>query len=209
MRFNYYTPTYRAWSGYAGLVILVFPIGIPLTYGVLLWRHRKDLNPDPRRVADELLASEASDDDDDDLKDLRTLARAARDARQLVDAEQTRGIEMHAKARAEQQTKVLDEEEQERDYRRRWPRLSAVALKDRKRQELPSTWQGAFPTHAAHVSSLEQSASLLDSELVHLHRDQNARVAFLSFLWGACARRAAVAPRCRRAARLARLRAFF
>ena len=185
------TPAYRAWSGYAGLMILVFPIGIPLTYGILLWRHRKDLNPDPRQVADALLASEVSDDDDQN--DLRVLARAANDAHQLVDVERKRGIEMHAKARAEQQTKELDEKEQEVEYRRRRPRLSAVALKARTRQELSSTWQEAFPVHAAYVSALEHSASVLDSELVHLHRDKNTSVAFLSFLWGACARCVAVA----------------
>ena len=39
--------TYKA---YAAVMIAVYPIGIPLLYSVLLWRHRHSLNPDSSNV---------------------------------------------------------------------------------------------------------------------------------------------------------------
>jgi len=47
------SPAYAAFYAYAIAMILVFPVGIPLTYGTLLWRHRATLS-DPSALASEV-----------------------------------------------------------------------------------------------------------------------------------------------------------
>lgn len=43
---------HRALQYYAGLMVLVYPVGIPLFYSVLLFRHRRVLRDDARREID-------------------------------------------------------------------------------------------------------------------------------------------------------------
>ncbi|CAN0013328.1 unnamed protein product, partial [Ectocarpus sp. 6 AP-2014] len=52
------TVTHTWYKVYAGIMIVVYPIGIPLLYAFILWINRDSLNPGPR--------PKATDDDDDD-----------------------------------------------------------------------------------------------------------------------------------------------
>ena len=40
------SPSYKAWTSYAVIMLFVYPIGIPLLYLAELWYHRKAINPD-------------------------------------------------------------------------------------------------------------------------------------------------------------------
>jgi hypothetical protein len=40
------SPGYKAWTGYAVLMLFVYPVGIPMLYLCELLRHRKAINPD-------------------------------------------------------------------------------------------------------------------------------------------------------------------
>ena len=40
------SPSYKKWEVYAGIMLFVYPIGIPLLYFAELWYHRKAINPD-------------------------------------------------------------------------------------------------------------------------------------------------------------------
>ena len=40
------SPSYKVWTGYAWVMVFVYPIGIPLLYFAELWYHRKAINPD-------------------------------------------------------------------------------------------------------------------------------------------------------------------
>ena len=40
------SPSYKKWTGYAVIMLFVYPIGIPLLYFAELWYHRKAINPD-------------------------------------------------------------------------------------------------------------------------------------------------------------------
>jgi len=50
------SPSYGRWRPYAVLMIMVWPVGVPLCFAVILWRHRAQLDPD------------LDDDDDDDQR---------------------------------------------------------------------------------------------------------------------------------------------
>ena len=56
-----YKPRYRGWSWYVVLMIMVYPIGVPLLYFVTLWRLRRLLNP---KEADLSREARLADDDD-------------------------------------------------------------------------------------------------------------------------------------------------
>ena len=40
------SPSYKKWSVYAGIMVFIYPVGIPLLYFAELWYHRKAINPD-------------------------------------------------------------------------------------------------------------------------------------------------------------------
>ena len=64
-------------------------------------------------------------------------------------------------------------------------KLRVVAVQFRSIKELPKSWEEAFPAHAALVDALEQSAYIIEEELVQLYRERTPSVQFLAFLWGA------------------------
>ena len=40
------SPSYKKWSVYAGIMVFIYPVGIPLLYFAELWYHRKAINPE-------------------------------------------------------------------------------------------------------------------------------------------------------------------
>ena len=40
------SPSYHAWKAYAAVMLFVYPIGVPVLYWTLLFRHRKQINPE-------------------------------------------------------------------------------------------------------------------------------------------------------------------
>ena len=62
-----YGSRHRRWSAYVGLMIAVYPLGIPLYYFVTLWKLRHLLNPQESDL-DAFERDEIDDDDDDDVR---------------------------------------------------------------------------------------------------------------------------------------------
>ena len=40
------SPSYHAWKAYAAVMLFVYPIGVPVLYWTLLFRHREQINPE-------------------------------------------------------------------------------------------------------------------------------------------------------------------
>ena len=51
------SPSYKKWTGYAVIMLFVYPVGIPMLYLCELLRHRKGINPD----LDSVVPNKASD----------------------------------------------------------------------------------------------------------------------------------------------------
>lgn len=47
------SPRYRAYVGFAGIMIFIYPIGIPLMYAALVWQHKKTLISKPALIREE------------------------------------------------------------------------------------------------------------------------------------------------------------
>ena len=50
---------HKFYEAYAGLMILIYPVGIPLMYFILLYRRRDELDPGQERFTHELGSEEA------------------------------------------------------------------------------------------------------------------------------------------------------
>ena len=189
-------------------MLLVYPVGIPCLYFVLVWRSRHKLDPDALFVASDVSCGGRLTDDSvpvtDEMHQLANSAILIHGA--AVDVEQ-KAVERHAEALDKQNTaraRLTSEDSQRaiehRAGRKTRSRLSLVheasraAVLDRvdRATKVPDKWEDYLQEEAAVVIHLKASAAVIETELVHKYRDSNPSVEMFSFLVGAYEVRVAV-----------------
>ena len=193
---------YKLMESYAYLMMVFFPIGIPLMYLYLTHQNRAFINPDPLAVLADILrvstvnlkrSTEERVPISDDMKMLAHNVLIVR-ARQMSLVESTTAL--HEKMLSEQ---TMRDEEEDRAFHERAlsenfstaKRISLLADVKLERDwrtndaRVAPTWQDAFPGTASVNDDLESACALMEASMVVTYRAADPQVKHLAFLFEA------------------------
>jgi len=194
-------------GGAAGyFMMLVYPVGIPCLYFVLVWRSRHKLDPDALFVASDVTCGGTLTTDSIVIsEEMQQLAKSAILIHGAAADVEQRAVERHTEDLEKQNTTRarLTSEDSQRAIERRGGRemrrsslvraaVAARATKLRDQHFVPDKWEDYLQEEAAVVIHLKASAAVVEAELVHQYRGANPSVQVLSFLVGAYEVRVAV-----------------
>ena len=193
---------YKLMEGYAFLMMVIFPIGIPLLYLYLVHKNRAYINPDPLAVLADILrvstvnlkrSTEERVPISDDMKMLAHNVLIVR-ARQMSLVEST--MALHEKMFSEQTAR--DEEEDRAMHERALSehfstakRMSVAADVKLERDwrtndaRVAPKWEDAFPGTASVNNDLESACALMEASMVIAYRAADPEVRHLAFLFEA------------------------
>ena len=182
-------------------MLLVYPVGIPCMYLVLVWRSRDKLNPDAFFVASDIICNGALTDDSVPVTgEMRRLANIMVMIHGAAEDAEKHAIERHAEdldnqKQSNARARAISEDSQRAIARRAGREINKMSIARESiasrvsmmhdRHLVPKNWQDYLPEEAAVVINLRETATVIESELVRQHRDANASVRILSFLVGA------------------------
>ena len=182
-------------------MLLVYPVGIPCLYFVLVWRSRHKLDPDALFVASDVSCGGRFTGDSVPVTvEMRQLAKSVILIHGAAADVEQEAVERHTEAQDKQNTtraRLASEDSQRaiehRAGRKTRSRLSLIheasraAVLDRvdRATKVPDKWEDYLQEEAAVVIHLKASAAVIEAELVHQYRNSNPSVQVLSFLVGA------------------------
>ena len=168
-------------------MLLVYPVGIPCLYFVLVWRFRHKLDPDPLFVAFDVACGGWLTGDSVPITDeMQQLAKsvvlihgAAADVKQKASERHAEALDKQNTARARRTSEGSQSSS-----------LVSAAMVDRATEMrdqhfVPDKWEDYLQEEAAVVIHLKASAAVIEAELVHQYRNANPSDQVLSFLVGA------------------------
>ena len=173
----------HGWIYYASFMVLVYPIGIPCVYLVLVYRDRHCLNPAPWFVIADVKNggkfSETENSKTEISKEMKSLAEIVTKLRQ--DAADVRSRAEHTHIA----DKIGNAIEAELALAGRNPsprRSSSSFMRKAAEGSVAKNWEIYLPKEAALAENLETYATVVEKELVSQHREANPRVRLLGFL---------------------------
>lgn len=167
----------HGWRYFASFMVMVYPVGIPCMYLVLVYRNRHFLNPAPWFVIADVKTngklSETEYSKTEITKEMKSLAEVVTKLHQ--DAADVR-------SRAKDTHKAIEAEVMALAGRNPSARRSSSFISKMTVGFVPKEWEAYLPNQAALATNLEASAAVVEKELVVLHREANPQVRLLDFL---------------------------
>ena len=180
-------------------MLLVYPLGIPCLYFVLVWQARHKLNPDMLFVVTDVTCDGKLTSDCVHITDeMRHLARSItliqgtasdvkKEAMKCHETEIAKQLSSRALSAREDSQRAIERRAGREAHRSSLVRIAVAtrATKLRDRHIVPEKWEDYLPQEAAVVIHLQASSAVVEAELIRQYRDANPSVQLLSFLVGA------------------------
>ena len=176
-----YQPHYAFYMAYAGLMVLVYPLGIPFMYFVLVHVSRHDVNPDPLEVLEDCITGMTGGKSRFELTDeIRALAYYSVELRRVAEEAKTNGQLV-----ADDINKKLEEKMEAKKRAQKGSRMGKASAFLEMDEVEKVEWEAAAPGFALAYTNIQLSLEVLDRELCHRYRATNPDVKGLAFLYEA------------------------